>query len=648
MTNDWSDAIAQVKAANDIVDVIGGYLVLHPNGPRFKGLCPFHDDSHPSMQVDPEYQNFRCWACGKSGDVFTFVQEFDRVSFPEALELLAQRAGISLEKNGPTQQNRGRAVMLTVVSWSDEQFQKCLLDSPLAERARVYLGQRRLAGGTIREFGLGYAPVSYDWLVNRAREDQISLEALEEVGVVARSQKTGEYYDRFRDRVMFPIRNMQGKTVGFGGRILPDSSLPKPGPKYYNSCETPLFNKSELLYGIDRARRAATDEGVLVVMEGYTDVLMAQQLGIHNVVATMGTALNERHVNQLKRVASRVVLVFDGDAGGTTGVDRALELFVRQDLSLDIATLPEGMDPYDFLVEYGVDALRSVLTNAQDVLEFKLEQWVTQDSHQSVETQRRTIDSILAILALGSDLPRQADQLKRELIVTRIAQKFGTKEETIWARLAEIKASQKRDHKRKELRRQPYNVGSDREPQEVITKRHHPERTSSIQSTPVVKDQSTGSNDSKTSRLGSPSGSELPVPRKPALPHERELLEVLLAEPKLVVMAAKEIELEHIEHPGLRCLLEGLFRLQAEGQSPTLDMLRARIDNKPLLDAANGLQQTGQENQNRVGWLQEILSRFRTRQEDLRKEQLQSQIHSTDDQQAALELLRKLQNRLDG
>ncbi len=621
------------------MDVIGSYLPLHPNGPRFKGLCPFHNDSHPSMQVDPEYQNFRCWACGKSGDVFTFVMEFDRVSFPEALELLAQRAGISLEKNGQTQQNRGRAVMLEVVSWTDEQFQKCLLDSPSAERARLYIGQRHLSGETVRKFGLGYAPVAYDWLVTRAREDRISLEVLEEVGVVNRSKKSGQYYDRFRDRVMFPIRNMQGRTVGFGGRILPDTTLSQPGPKYYNSCETPLFNKSELLYGIDKARKTATDEGVLVVVEGYTDVLMSHQMGIENVVATMGTALNERHVKQLRRVTPRVILVFDADDGGTIGVDRALELFVSHDLSLDIATLPEGMDPFDLLVTEGPEALRSALTNAQDVLEFKLEQWVTKEPRQNVEGRRRTVDAILTILALGSDLPRQADQLKRELIVTRIAQKFGIKEETIWARLAEIKANRKREAKRKKARhahKDDHNGDDDIAGFEA----------QAMDSSEGPAPRGNGPSQTSSESSGSVSRPQPPTKRSaPALPHERELLEVLLAEPKLVAVAAKEITLEQIEHPGLRTLLAGLFRLHAEGQSPTLDLLRARIDNKRLLDAANGLQQTGLENLNRAVWLRQIMTRFSARREDLRKEKLQSQIHAAHDEQAAMELLRKLQEQ---
>ncbi|MGH7173111.1 MAG: DNA primase, partial [Gemmataceae bacterium] len=353
------DRVKQVKEANDIVAVIEGYLELRPaGGARFKGLCPFHNDHNPSLVVDQQWQNYKCWSCNKYGDVITFVQERERVSFAEALELLARRAGITLEKNTNFVQNQGRAAMLDVIRWAAQQFHDCLLDSPLADEARRYVGARGLTGETVRSYGLGFAPRGGDWLVQRAEDAGVSLEMLEKVGLIAPRTERPGHYDRFRDRVQFPIRDARGQTVGFGGRILPTSPLSSRGPKYYNSTTTPLFNKSEHLYGIDQARQAAGKAGYLAIVEGYTDALMAHQLGIGQVAATMGTALNAQHVQQAKRFARRVVLVFDADAGGDTGVDRALEIFAGHDVDLAIATLPEGLDPCDLLVQQGADAFR--------------------------------------------------------------------------------------------------------------------------------------------------------------------------------------------------------------------------------------------------------------------------------------------------
>ena len=326
----------QVKEASDIVAVVGSYLALQPAGGAFKAVCPFHNDTRPSLNIDPRWQNFKCWACGKHGDVFTFVQEMEKVDFREAREILARRANINLSSDpGP---NLERLKLLDAMRLAEERYQECLFDSPLAELARHYLGERKLDGKMVRSFGLGFAPLSGEWLVDRARKEGKDWETLREVGLLSERKEIGGFYDRFRDRVMFPIRDMRGQTVGFGGRILPASPYATRSAKYINSSDTPLFSKSELLYGLDLARHAGSSEGFLAVVEGYTDVMMAHQHGVTNVVATMGTALNAKHVYQLRRYAPRVVLVFDADAGGTTGMDRALEIFITQDVELSIAT----------------------------------------------------------------------------------------------------------------------------------------------------------------------------------------------------------------------------------------------------------------------------------------------------------------------
>jgi DNA primase len=586
----------RIKEASDIVDVVGSYVSLRPAGPTFKGLCPFHDDHRPSFDVDPRRQRYRCWACGKSGDVFTFIQETERITFQEARELLARRAGIPLEKTIISQPGQSRALMFDVVRWAAEQFHQCLLDSPLGEAARVYLAERQLTGETIRKFGLGFAPPSGDWLVQKASHAGLSTEVMENVGLIApRTEGTG-YYDRFRDRVMFPIRDARGQTVGFGGRILPSSPLSARAPKYYNSAETVLFSKSDQLYGIDQARQAAGKSGYVAVVEGYTDVLMAHQLGIPQVVATMGTALNVRHVQKLRGLVPRVVLVFDADAGGDTGVDRALEVFVSMEMDLRVAALPEGLDPCDLLVRHGPELFQSALTKAEDVLEFKLNRVCTQNDLRSVEGRRQAIDAVLKVLALAPE----TRSVKLELMVNRIAHRLGVlKEETLWIRLMELR--EKRQSGDRDLRR--------------------------------------------------PAAAEAPtaeVRQAPAAVHEVELLEVLLADPGLVATASAELPARAVEHPGLRLLLEGLYRLQAEGVVPDLDQLRPRIDNQPLLAKALHLQERGSLKNDKPAYLREVLARFRERQLAQVKQELQNQLLAARDHDTAVELLRQLQNQTGG
>src|SRR5262245_58868858 len=224
------DRVKQVKQANDIVEVVGGYLALRPAGGTYKGLCPFHNDRNPSFDVDPRRQRYRCWSCGKYGDVISFVQEFERVGFPEALELLARRAGLALDAPAVARPE-SRAQLLDVMRWAAKQFHDCLLDSTQAEQARKYLGARGLMGDTVRRWGLGYSPASGHWLADLAKAANVPFDLLEKVGLIAPRSNGEGYYDRFRDRVQFPIRDVRGNCVGFGGRVLPGAPLASRGPK---------------------------------------------------------------------------------------------------------------------------------------------------------------------------------------------------------------------------------------------------------------------------------------------------------------------------------------------------------------------------------------------------------------------------------
>lgn len=583
-----------VKAGNDIVDVIASYIPVHESGKQVKALCPFHDDSRPSLQIDRNYQNYRCWACGASGDIFDFVMNFDKVSFPEALEMLATRAGIRLDSDTPDPEVRTKARMLECMAWAAEKYQHCLFEGEIAKVARDYLGQRRLAGATVRKFGLGFAPMAGDWLVRLAEAEGVPLDILKEVGLVAEREENRGYFDRFRDRVMFPIRDARGRYVGFGGRILPESPMAARAPKYYNSAETPLFNKSQLLYGLDLARQAGANDGTLAVVEGYTDVMMAHQSGLENVVATMGTALNSGHLSQIRRYASRVVLVFDNDAGGLSGVDRALELFVSNEIELAIALLPPGLDPCDLLAQPdGVDQFRQLIGNATDALNFKLEQLIKKEPGNGIEAAKRIIDNVLSVMALAPTMSNAESRMRQELITTRLAQRFNLKQETVWARLSELRVQTRY----KPNANKPAPVGT---------------------STPP------------------PSG------RPPAI--ERQLLELLLAEPELVAVAHASIPAEEIGHSGLRRMLQELYHAHTSGELPDFDALRVRMLDRPdLLRVANDLQMVGRHMTERPVWLQRLIAELAQRRTKAEAQHLKETLAAGVQGEQEVEILRRLQ-----
>ncbi len=611
----------QIKAASDIVAVVGTYLALKPAGKTFKALCPFHPDSRPSLDVDPQRQRYKCWSCGAHGDVFAFVMHMEKVGFKEARAILASRAGIKLDEQlSPQDHHRGQ--LLEVMKWAQAKYAYQLLEDDAGEAARKYLGERKLAGKTIREFGLGYAPLQGDWLARLAAAEGIAAEVLVEVGLIAPSQSGRGYYDRFRDRIMFPIRDVRGQVVGFGGRILPQSPLAARGPKYYNSAETPLFHKSDLLYGLDLARHAGAAAGYLAVVEGYTDVMMAHQCGIAQVVATMGTALNAKHVTQLRRYVPKVVLVYDADAGGFLGVDRALELFVAHDVELAVATLPEGLDPCDLLVcPEGVTTFHQILTSACDALDFKLNRLLEHSTPPSDERQRRILDEVLNILAAAPPLPGAAAQVKRELIINRLAHRLGLRQETVWARFGELR--QAHDAKLRENAAKEAH-GSLR-----------PQNSRPVSGFVEVASDAT-----------------LPTTERPRgaakvsaqMAAERQLVELLLGDPALVAVAAPQICPEELTHTGLRRILTELYAIHHTGVVPDLEHLRVRLEDRPDLfeAAAYKLQPVGQLMQDREEWLARLLKRFAEWKTTAALRSVKQQLASADDDQA-LELFRQLQ-----
>ena len=438
------DVKERVREAIDIVDLAGSYISLRRSGKNFVGLCPWHEDSRPSLQINPERQTFRCWVCNVGGDAFSFLMRMDRLDFREALEQLADRAGIELSRgHGPgTDVKRS---LYEVCGWASDRFVDCFKNSSLAKEARAYLRERGLTDETLEANTVGFAPNEWDWLLGQAQSSGISTSHLEQAGLVVTRQDRSGHYDRFRGRIMFPICDPQGRCVAFGGRVLPNA--PPDSAKYINSPETPVFSKQSMLYGLDSSREAISRSRRALVVEGYTDCLAARQAGIHDVVAVLGTALGQRHARLLRRYADRIVVVLDGDDAGRRRADEVLEVLLAEPVDIRIARLPAGIDPCDQCLTAGPEAFEAIINEAVDPLDYRMRETferLPQDA--SDEVALNAVESVLKILAAvspRSPLPPSQRQLRQDQILGKLARRFGLSRDALQARLQELARSRR-------------------------------------------------------------------------------------------------------------------------------------------------------------------------------------------------------------
>lgn len=573
------DVKERVKQATDIVDLVGNFIQLRRQGRQFVGLCPWHDDSRPSLTVNPERQSFRCWVCNLGGDVFTFMMQIDGVTFPEALAMLAERAGIPL-KAAPQQQKSPSApgqpdkrLLFRVMAWAEKQYHACLRELPEGEPGRKYLAERGITDQSIGQFHLGFCPDQWDWILRRAENKGPSASLLESVGVLVRSAGTGRPYDRLKGRVLFSIRDSQGRPVGLGGRILPENAASSPA-KYVNSPETPLFSKSRLLYGLDVARDAIRRSGRVLVMEGYTDCIVAHQCGFHDAVAVLGTALGEGHLRILKRFADRILLVLDGDEAGQKRANEVLELFVAQQVDLRIVTLPEEADPCEFLLERGPEAFRDLLERrAVDAIEHAFAVATRGvDLERDVHGASQAMERLLGILAKA---PRQRDdttredRLREEKILQRLAASFRVDEQQVRQRLTELR---------------------------------------------------------RRNRPSGPARAEGPAP--PAAPEQidpldRVLLELLVQHPECVPQAQAGIRADELASPSCRRIFQTCCRLADEGIPPSFDRLILEFDEPALTGLLVELDEHGSAKGSQVAnpaaLLQELIQGFEHRRVERRR-----------------------------
>lgn len=389
----------------DIVDVAARYVDLKPaGGARYKALCPFHREKTPSFHVMRDRQIFHCFGCGKGGDVLTFVQEIEGLEFREALEQLAERAGVRLEnRGGDAGKQDNRQALFKATSFAARFYRNQYTATDRGAAARDYVAGRALQPEIIERFGLGYAPDGWQGLVDAARREAIGENLLESAGLAKRSQ--GGMYDRFRHRVIFPIRDVAGKVVAFGGRTMGDDAA-----KYLNSAESPIYKKSRVLYGLFESREALRQSQEAILVEGYFDLLRCFDAGIQNVVATCGTALTDDQAKTIRRYAANVLVVFDGDAAGIRAALRSVSILCASGLTVRAMALPDGLDPDDFIRRDGADAFRQLATDAPGFVPFYVR--MNPDRSSTIEGRTAIAGELFDVIRGLDDPLRQDEYIK--------------------------------------------------------------------------------------------------------------------------------------------------------------------------------------------------------------------------------------------
>jgi DNA primase len=432
-----SETIQQIRERVDIVDLISTYVSLSKAGQNFKGLCTFHSEKSPSFSVNPASQYFHCFGCQAGGDAFTFLMKQENMDFMEALRELSQRAGIALPEQrqaiSRTESGLSRERYFHLYQLAASWYHQNLLEGPEAQEARAYLDQRGISRESWTTFQLGYAPEGWNGLSNWMERQSVKLDELNHAGLVVRKEKDGAQgfstYDRFRNRVLFPIADTRGHVLGFGGRVLQDEA----SPKYLNSPETDLFFKGRTLYGLDKARQSATAAERFYLVEGYFDVIALHEHGMTNVVAPLGTALTADHVQILRRFVPSVTLMFDGDTAGVNAALRTLDLFVNSGMDVRVLVLPTGEDPDTFIRTNGVEAFRELEVRAATLLDFVVTSVLDKAKKDSIQDRVQRADEVLAILQ------KTKNPLEKDEYLKVVSERLGIRQDLLRKRLPTLR-----------------------------------------------------------------------------------------------------------------------------------------------------------------------------------------------------------------
>ena len=560
------DFKAQVLSATDIVQLISQTVALKKVGKDFKGLCPFHQERTPSFKVNPDRQAFYCFGCKASGNAIDFVIKRDRVEFKEALESLAQAAGIEVPRFGSAGPKAGEKQTLIDAHSAACTFFENLLNAPQGAAAREYLTERGFTSESLKRFRVGLSPDTWDGLLRSPVGRKFGPQILATAGLV-KTRETGGFYDTFRNRIMFPIRDERGQIIAFGGRVVPGSTDPA---KYLNSPETPLFSKSKTVFGLHLAVERIRQTLTAAVVEGYTDVVMAHQYGASNVVSPLGTALTADHVRMMRRKgADRVVLIFDGDAAGERAAKNALKLFITEEVQLAVAEMPDGLDPDEFLLKHGVERFDQLLAGAIDALDYAWKQlqrdYVSSETEGNLAGQQRAareyLDLLHEVKASGS-----IDPMRWGAVIARVSKLTEIPAEDLHRRFGKT---------RKPPQRRP-NIPNSQPPAGGALDNGGVASGASDTSRSAMEEE----------KVDLPGGQELA---------ERQVMGILLAEPGLWHRVQMVLRPGEMLHPRIRTMAQSYWGHQRDEGEPVLaeflDLLEPGLKTLAieLVDAADDM-----------------------------------------------------------
>ncbi|PYI82701.1 MAG: DNA primase [Verrucomicrobia bacterium] len=510
--------LEQIRSASDIVDVIGSYLPLKKAGLNFATLCPFHKEKTPSFNVNPHRQIFHCFGCHKGGDVFTFVQEYESISFVEAVRRLADRAHIPLEFDRQPGQQQARHLKETLLEIHEQIAQRwhtALLHDAAGQIARDYLRKRGVSDDALKLFGLGYALDLWEDTVNWARGKGHELPTVEQAGLIIRRESGDGYYDRFRGRLIFPICDEQGRVIGFSGRVLAGDEKTA---KYVNSPETPIFTKGKVFFGLDKSKRAILDAGFAIICEGQLDLIACYMADVKNVVAPQGTAFTADHARILKRYVDEVVLCFDSDIAGQAAAVRVLDSLLASGLAIRVATVPAPHDPDSFIKEFGGPAFQELIGKAEGFFDYYLKRLC----------QINDVASDKGRVAVVKDLGVAVQKTRNQVLIDTYAQKaalrLGVSPDALRAEFKKLSRSK-----------------------------------------------------TETPAAGNEAAESADTPARPS-PLEFWLLKLLLTDDEHVGWVASRFKLEWVQHPMVRRIVERRLQAHAQGQWQGVAALLSEMD----------------------------------------------------------------------
>ena len=465
--------IDEVREKTNIVEVIGQYVQLKKSGKNYLGLCPFHEEKTPSFSVAEDKQIFHCFGCGKGGNVYTFLQELEGISFPEAVKKVADLEqiplGIEISNEPISQSSTGQQQLIALHERTRDLYHHLLVNTKVGETALSYLHERGLSDELINEFKIGFAPSQRDFLVQIAQQDKVSADLMERSGLFIR-REDGSFSDRFYQRVMFPLNDFRGKPIGFSGRILKTEEYPGDDqPKYLNSPETELFNKRQVLFNFDKARNEIRKQGEAILFEGFMDVLAAWQADIKIGLASMGTSLTEQQIASIERITGQVVISYDGDDPGQAATDRALSILdAHSRLGLSVVTVPEKLDPDEYLRKYGVTELQNLLQHGrQTPFAFKMHY---RKKGLNLENEADRLNYLDVVM---QDLAKVQSPVEQDLYLGQLANDFHLTRESLKQQFQMVRQTIRTERRQQQTVPSPAPVQSVRR---VVTKEEKAER----------------------------------------------------------------------------------------------------------------------------------------------------------------------------